>query len=202
MLNKAAWSHVVLAGVTLAYPVVVYLSLGHVEPRWMALLLLGVATVRLGLGRSAATWGVVAAALCLGLVAWLGNALMPLKLYPVAVNAFMFTVFVSTLVRPPSIIERMARLAEPDLPEVAVAYTRKVTSVWSAFFLVNGGIALATALWGTEAQWALYNGAISYGVMGLIAMVEWVIRQRVRGRKIFARSRAPLSPKVAGDRHA
>ena len=77
----------------------------------------------------------------------------------------------------------LARLSEPDLPDVAIAYTRKVTLVWCAFFLVNGGIALATALWGTEAQWTLYNGGIAYVLMGLIAAVEWLVRKRVRGQQ-------------------
>lgn len=190
--------HAALAAVTLAYPVVVYLSLGRFEPRWLALLLLAVALVRLGFGRTVAAWGVVTVALSLALVAWLGNALMPLKLYPVAVNAFMLLAFASTLIRPPSAIERLARLREPELPDVAVVYTRKVTWVWCAFFFFNGSIALATALWGTEAQWALYNGAVSYVIMGVIAAVEWVVRQRVRGRPLLPWA----SANVARDGHA
>lgn len=177
------WSNLLLGVVTLAYPVVVYLSLGHFEPRWLALLLLAIALVRLGLGRTVATWGVVAVALSLAVLTWVGNALMPIKLYPVAVNAFMLVMFAATIVRPPSAIERLARLREPDLPEVAVAYTRKVTLVWCAFFLLNGCIALATALWGTEAQWTLYNGAIAYVLMGVIAAIEWLVRKRVRGQQ-------------------
>jgi uncharacterized membrane protein len=192
------WRNVALAAVTLAYPVVVYLSLGRFDPRWLALLLLAVALVRLGFGRTMATWGVVAVALTLALVAWLNNALMPVKLYPVAVNLFMLLMFATTLIRPPSAIERLARLREPDLPEVAVVYTRKVTRVWCAFFLINGGIALGTALWGTDVQWTLYNGAISYLIMGLIAAVEWVVRQRVRGRGVLPSS----SSKLARDSHA
>lgn len=177
------WSNLLLGSVTLAYPVVVYLSLGHFEPRWLALLLLAIALVRLGLGRTVATWGLVAVASFLALLTWLGNALMPIKLYPVAVNALLLALFAASIVRPPSAIERLARLREPDLPDVAIAYTRKVTLVWCAFFLVNGGIALATALWGTEAQWALYNGAIAYVLMGVIAGAEWVVRRRVRAQQ-------------------
>ena len=187
LANKLApkhfWSNLLLGMVTLAYPVVVYLSLGHFEPRWLALLLLAMALVRLGLGRTLAAWGVAAVALSLALLTWLGNALLPIKLYPVAVNAFMLIMFASTIVRPPSAIERLARLSEPDLPEVAIAYTRKVTLVWCAFFLINGAISLITALWGTYEQWTLYNGGIAYVWMGLIAAVEWLVRKRVRGQR-------------------
>jgi len=179
---KRWWSNIALAVVTLAYPVVVYASLGRFEPRWLALLLVAVAMMRLVFGRTVATWGVVAVAVALATVTWIGNALMPLKLYPVAVNAFMLIMFATTLIRPPSAIERLARLSEPDLPEGAVVYTRHVTMVWCTFFLINGSMALYTAVWGTEAQWALYNGAISYALMGVIAAIEWLVRQRVRGR--------------------
>lgn len=194
---KRLWSNLALGIVTVAYPVVVYLSLGHFEPRWLALLLLAIALVRLGLDRTLATWGVVAVALTLALLTWLGNALMPIKLYPVAVNAFMLVMFASTILHPPSAIERLARLSEPELPEVAIVYTRKVTLVWCAFFLLNGSMALATALWGTEAQWTLYNGAIAYVLMGLIAAVEWLVRKRVRGQH-----GKPAAALVPGGPHA
>lgn len=181
-MSERIWGNVALGVVTLAYPVVVYLSLGRFEPRWLALLLLAVALMRLGFGRTVATWGVVAVATTLAMLAWVGNAWMPLKLYPVAVNAFMLVVFASTLLNPPSAIERLARLREPDLPEVAVAYTRKVTMVWCAFFLFNGAVALGLTLWGTDAQWTLYNGGLSYVFMGILGAGEWLVRQRVRGR--------------------
>lgn len=183
MPNKLL-SGVSLAAVTLAYPVVVYFSLGHFEPRWLALLLLAIAFGRLGFGRTAAAWGMVVVATSLALVAWLGNALMPIKLYPVAVNGFMLLMFGASLIHPPSAIERLARLSEPDLPEVAIAYTRKVTVVWCLFFVLNGSIALGTAIWGTDAQWTLYNGGISYVLMGVIALVEWLVRRRVRAQHV------------------
>ena len=38
----------------------------------------------------------------------------------------------------PPLVERLARLQEPELPEHAVRYTRQVTAVWAGFFLANG----------------------------------------------------------------
>ena len=181
MLDKRLGG-VLLAVVTLAYPLIVYLCLGLFEPRWLAVLLVALALVRLGVGRTAATWGVVAAALVLAAFTWFGNAWMPLKLYPVGVNAFMLALFGASLVHPPSAVERLARLSDPDLPPVAVAYTRRVTQVWCVFFALNGLMALATAWWASDAVWTLYNGLIAYVLMGLLAGVEWLVRRRVRGR--------------------
>lgn len=168
---------------TLAYPPLVYLGLGHFEPRWMALPLAALAVVRAVATRERVWLAAAAGALVLAALGLLGNHALPLKLYPVLVNAIFLTVFATSLAYPPSIIERLARLREPDLPASGVAYTRKVTQVWCGFFLLNGGIALGTALWASAGTWALYNGLISYGLMGLLFAAEWVVRQRVRARQ-------------------
>lgn len=122
----------------------------------------------------------------LAAAAALGNALLPLKLYPALVNAVLLTVFAVSLMHPPSAIERLARLREPDLPPAAIAYTRKVTWVWCGFFVVNGTLALATALWADAATWALYNGLIAYGLIGTLFAIEWLVRRRVRARHAAA----------------
>ena len=53
-----------------------------------------------------------------------------LKLYPVGMSLGALLIFALTLYKPPSMIERFARLVEPDLPESGVQWTRKVTMVW------------------------------------------------------------------------
>lgn len=173
---------VLVALATLAYPLVIYLALGRIEPRWMALLLVALALARAWVTRESFWLAAAAGAAVLGLASLLGNAVLPLKLYPALVSAVLFAVFAASLVRPPSAIERLARLTDPDLPPAAVAYTRKVTQVWCGFFVLNGAIALATALWASHEAWALYNGLLSYALMGALFGGEWLVRQRVRAR--------------------
>ena len=103
-----------------------------------------------------------------------------IKLYPFAVSLTLLATFILSLLNPPSAIERLARLKEPNLSPRAVAYTRVVTKVWCVFFFINGGLALATALWMSDAAWALYNGLLSYLAMGCLFSVEWIIRQKVK----------------------
>ena len=104
------------------------------------------------------------------------------KLYPVWVNVVMLAVFGYSLFHPPSVVERLARLQEPDLPASGVAYTRQVTKVWCVFFVLNGAAAAFTALYCTDAVWALYNGLIAYVLMGCLMGIEWCVRQQVRRR--------------------
>jgi uncharacterized membrane protein len=167
---------------TLLYPLVVYLGLGRVEPRWMALFLLVMVLARAIVSRDAVWLGAAAGASLLAIVSFLGNQSLPLKLYPVLVSVVMLAVFGLSLRHPPSAIERIARIHEPDLPPEAVAYTRKVTGVWCVFFIVNGCVSLMTALWGSDRVWALYNGVISYALMGILFVGEWLLRHRLRAR--------------------
>lgn len=175
---KRAWAFL-LAAVTVAYPLLVYVALGRFEPRWLSLLLLGVALLRASTARQPWWWVVAACAALLALLSTAFNAALPLKLYPVLVNATLLAVFAASLRWPPSAIERFARIRHPDLPPRGVAYTRKVTQVWCGFFAVNGAIALATALYASERVWALYNGLLAYVLIGLLFAGEWWVRQRV-----------------------
>lgn len=168
---------------TATYPLLVYLGLAHAEPRALALLLLGLALARFLASRSQQALGLALAGLLLAaLTAW-SNQLLPLKLYPVAVSAALLVLFGLSLWKGPTVVERLARLQEPNLDAHGVAYTRRVTQVWCGFFVLNGSLALATALWGSDATWALYNGLISYGLMGLLMGGEWLVRRRVRAHK-------------------
>jgi len=163
---------------TIIYPLAIYFSLGKIEPRWIALILLAVAVMR-ALASPERFWRYAAgAALLLALLSVYLNHATPLKLYPVIVSATLLSVFAISLWHPPSVIERLARLQDPNLPVQAIAYTKKVTVVWCFFFLINGGIALVTALYASDKIWALYNGLISYCLMGILFAGEWLVRPK------------------------
>jgi uncharacterized membrane protein len=168
--------------VSLAYPVVVYLALGHVSPRWIALLLVGLALARAWVTRESFWLGAAVLATVLAAASFFGERWGPLKLYPALVNLLMLGLFSMSLWRGPSMVERLARLRESNFPPAAIAYTRRVTQVWCGFFVVNGLVAVATALWASAAVWALYNGLLSYVAMGVLMGGEWLVRRRVRGR--------------------
>ncbi len=173
------------AALTLSYPLAIWLLGDRVEPRWLALSLVLLGALRLAATGQRLWIGLALGAFALAAITGVLNVGWPLRWYPVFVNGSLLVLFGVTLVRPPSMAERLARLREPDLPAHAVRYTRKVTLAWCVFFVVNGALAAATSLWGTDAQWALYNGGIAYGLMGVFAGVEYLVRLRVKRANEF-----------------
>ncbi|MNO30044.1 hypothetical protein D3C76_199760 [compost metagenome] len=163
------------------YPFAVYFGMAHFAP-WQFGLLLGALWLARAVSaprRPGSLWLALAA---LAFCTLLGVANNPqlLRWYPVLINGFLLTLFGSTLLRGMPMVERLARLREPDLPPRAVRYTRRVTQVWCLFFLGNGLIAAALTLWAPLSWWTLYNGLIAYAAMGMLFAGEWLVRLRLR----------------------
>ena len=173
----------------LAYPFAVFFGLRHWGLAGIAPLLLALFFLRLLQRRPPVRPLAVSSALAaltgiiLVLLAWVFRQNNWLLFYPVAVNVLLLAIFAVSLRRPPSVIERLARLSHPDLPEAGVRYTRRVTQVWCGFFLLNGTVALFTALRGDLALWTLYNGAISYALMGILFAGEYFLRRKLLAEK-------------------
>ncbi|MGN6735809.1 MAG: hypothetical protein ACTHMB_28145, partial [Candidatus Binatia bacterium] len=115
---------------TIAYPLVIWLGQGRFEPRVLAILLLLLVAMRLHRLKLSAAWcWCVGGTLLLVVCALWQNAILPLKFYPVLVNGTLLGLFGYSLLFPPSIIERWARMRNAELPARAISYTRRVTQV-------------------------------------------------------------------------
>lgn len=117
-----------------------------------------------------------------GLLCLFTNSPLILKLYPVLMNALFLCVFGATLFFPPPMVFRLAVLQDKtikgSLAEKRVgAYCRKVTMLWCAFFILNGGVAAYSVFWASDAFWSLYNGGISYILIGVLFAGEFTVRK-------------------------
>jgi uncharacterized membrane protein len=113
----------------------------------------------------------------LSILGAISNQILLIKLYPVAINLMLLAVFSYSLLHPPTIIEKFARLKTANLSATAIQYTRKVTIIWCGFFIINGLLALWTALYQDAKIWAIYNGLISYILIGVLFSAEFIYRQ-------------------------
>lgn len=182
-------SSIVFGVALVGYPIAAYFAFRYLSPRVASAVLLVVfipaAISRLS-ARSRAALAPLAMLplLTVGLLlasAALDSAGLAL-LVPALVNATLLLAFGVTLLSDPPMIERFARLQVDDLQPDELRWCRGWTWGWSAFFLVNGGIALYLALLATMEAWTTYNGLIAYILMGTMFGVEYSVRKYRFGR--------------------
>jgi uncharacterized membrane protein len=168
---------IVLLLASMAYPFWAYAMLHRAGTAWIMLPLAGLWLLRAFIPGSSQPGDrllpMLALAGCLALALIGADGV---RWYPVFINGIMLALFGSSLRRGRPVIERIARLQHPDLPATGVRYTRKVTQVWTGFFLCNGLTAAALALWAPWSWWAAYTGFISYILIGLLFAGEWLLR--------------------------
>ena len=179
---------------TILYPLIIFLLLWkfHVSSRILAFFLLTIATVfflsnssdikQKGMKRLQ-FWGMATISVLLALMTFLTEDAGFVKLYPISMNVFLLLSFGSTLFIPPTMIFRFASLQDKTIEERPYidkirGYCRRVTVIWCLFFIINGSVSLMTALWGSDFLWTVYNGMISYILMGSLFAGEWIIRKR------------------------
>lgn len=96
--------------------------------------------------------------------------------YPVIVNLIFITIFAYSL-KNEAIITKLAKLKDKNLPSKAIPYTRKLTKIWIGFFIVNLLITLVLITKEDKTYWAYYCGIISYIIMGILFISEYIYRK-------------------------
>ena len=175
----------ILAGILVViYPFAIYFGMEYFEPKYLAIILAVIVMTRfvsglLSPGYESKQIRIGTAILGLIIVgfAFAYNSIDSLKIYPLLINFTLLGVFGYSLFYPPSLIERLARLTNPELPDEAIAYTRKVTQIWCLFFFINGIVSFITAFYTSVEVWTLYNGLLSYLIMGSLFLGEFVYRK-------------------------
>jgi uncharacterized membrane protein len=187
------------------YPVAVWVGLTYLSTRAVGLLVVGLLVpmlaVRLWRADRSTFWSILRVPLAiLGLI--LVGVILDDRRYvlamPVLINTVLLLTFGPTL-RPGAVpmIERFARMQDPELGPDKQAHCRQFTWVWCGFFALNGGLAAVLALWAPIAWWATYTGLVAYVLMGILFTVEYVIRKarfREYGRGPHDRLLARLFP--------
>ncbi|MFT3921050.1 MAG: hypothetical protein QM778_00815 [Myxococcales bacterium] len=165
------------------YPLAVYFGLTRFGARGVSLLLL--ALLLPGLLQKFArasredlrtVLGLPLSVFCLvGASALLDDPRLVLAL-PVLINVALLIQFGLSL-RGTPMVERFARMQDPNLGPAQVVYCRTVTLVWCGFFVLNALVSGYLALFAELASWALYTGLIAYVLMGVLGACEYLVRK-------------------------
>ena len=96
-------------------------------------------------------------------------------------NSFIFMVFFCSLFQKETIIQKFALALNKNLSEKELIYTKNLTYIWCIFLFTNLVISIIT-IFLSDKIWILYNGFISYVLIGILFAVEYIIRIIFRKR--------------------
>lgn len=169
-----------LIALGLAYPLLAYFGHATVSPAIFILATLALIAIRyvfaqpgpLTMGPS--TLLIVGGAL---IVVSLADRQLAALAYPSLISFAFASAFGLSLWRRPSLIERFARLRQPDLPDAAKTYCAHVTLLWTVWLLANGLIAAALAFGRHMELWLLWTSLINYLLSGTLLGGEWLFRR-------------------------
>ncbi len=174
--------------VGLTYPILVYLGLLYFSAMSVGLVAIGLLVLRLAFQPSRSRLGAFAPVLiapaCVIAALLPFDDVLAVKLYPVVISLSVAAAFGVSVMFPPTVVERIARVMEPKLNERGVRYARAVTLIWVATLVANAAISAWTAAYATLEIWTLYNGFLSYVFMGTVFALEFVNRQRVKSSHV------------------
>jgi len=175
------------------FPFLVYLGIRKDATLTVTLLILGMAVIHFAgiagkpekhqiTGRYHRILVFVAVLIMAGFFWWSGDFAV-VKMYPLLITGSFFAVFAGSLLpgRTP-VIELFASITvkKEERDDFFRKYCRKVTHVWCVFFIINGSISAYTAVCCSDETWILYNGMISYILLGMMFGGEYAVRVILR----------------------
>ena len=182
--------------IALAYPILIYTGLNLMQARWVALLALLFFLIRFLIYRKSVSSrsqhqkfekitlpikSAIAISATLGIMLLLLLAIFSdsetlLLLIPTVINLAFFLLFSATLLKPPSIAERIARLTTASITPEQSRYCFIVTAIWSMLFIFNASVSLITTFFCDIAAWTLFNGLLVYFLIGALFIGEATYR--------------------------
>lgn len=174
----------ILVVLVFLYPFLIFFGIKLLSLKYLGLLIILIFSLRLIVLKNSIDklWvGITMLGIVLVLLAVFINNITFMLLYPVFISSILFGAFTYSLFQEKSIITKIAiKMSKTELPDYALTYTWYVTLAWCMFFVLNASIALFTVVYGSINVWSIYNGFISYILIGIFMASEIVVRFLVR----------------------
>jgi uncharacterized membrane protein len=175
----------ILLGIT--YPFLVYFGIEQFNTSAFAIIILialairGYSTIAILNG-----WQTVSLAVLVtySVVTAVLNSKAMLLFYPVIASISIACVFFVSLNDTQPLLEKFAERMGEVINKHAQHYLYWLTFAWGILLVINGIIAAYTAFYLTLKQWALYNGFISYILLGSFFLIELIFRYFYKKHKL------------------
>ena len=162
-----------------AYPVVIHAAVinGYAVAALLMLLVVPVFLTSRSRARGLFAALAVTAAVSLLAATLEGSEQLLLYLMPVLINAILAVIFARTLLPGETpLVTRFSILLRGKLEPQVVSYTRRVTQVWTLFFILLALESLLLALFAPLEIWSLFANILNYLLAGLLFAGEYFFR--------------------------
>jgi uncharacterized membrane protein len=191
---------ILLGAVAVLYPVLVFLSLVvfKINHRYISVFIVALAITYFIVNRknykgkdSIVLFVTPAALLIIGTICVFSKSELVLKLYPVLADIAYLLIFGTSLFFPPPMvyyfITLLNKTIEKNIPaEKFIRFCRRATFVWCIFFVLDGIVAYLTAVGFSDIIWGIYNGGITYAIIGLLFAGDFIVVKFLEKKEMAA----------------
>ena len=181
------WIQITSTLLLLIFPLLVYLALKFISLETLSLGLVILYTVRLFLrknehtGKKSIRQVPLLIFMLLALLSLLTKDVSYILMQPFALSVILYFIFFLSLIYPPTVVERIYMSRKRKLSSTVKNYCRTMNKVWCLFFCLNAAGAFYTAMYCDITLWAIFNGLVTYLLVGGLFSVEYLIyRERLR----------------------
>ena len=159
----------------IVYPILVFIALqSNISIRVLGLWLLFVVLIAVVQRKN---FWIGLCGIIVALMAIISDQEIFLKIYPVIMNLTVCIIFTASLYNVP-LVKYFAKKMNYEIDDNVKKYTRCVTIVWAWVMGINTLISFLTVFL-SDWIWVLYNGLISYCLIGAVMGIEYLVRMRV-----------------------
>jgi uncharacterized membrane protein len=139
-------------------------------------------------GKNTAALFISPVILCIsGAASFLLDDINVIKLYPVLADLAYMTIMITSFFFPPPLayyfIDIFDKSMKTKIPQDEFSrYCFKASMAWVIFFIIDGIISFITVYHSSDFFWGIYNGGITYFMMGLLFAGEFIILKIIEKR--------------------
>ena len=177
-MNQAI-GRAVFVGLLALYPFIVYFGIHYLPASFFAVLLgviVGLRMLAIRPEERMMVLPVMALLLVYAVGATIVGRTQALLYYPVLINTLLCVLFALSLFRGDPLLLRVVRARGIPMSEHGPPYMARLTAIWAVFFAANAMIAFWTTTQSLKV-WTLYNGLISYLLVGALILCELPVRK-------------------------
>lgn len=167
-----------------AYPFIVYFGLSVLPPSFFGLILVVLLGLRFGIllpEERLLFLPILLVFLAYAVTTVFVDSAQLLLYYPALVNFTFFLIFANSLRNGEPLLLRFVRVRGYTISDHTPRYLFWLTMVWAVFFVLNGLLSIWTSTLSIQA-WTLYNGLISYFLVAILGVGEWLFRRYYKKR--------------------